>query len=88
MTKAANGQHMLNMCSHITAILAKPDVFCTKKCSRNLPWQIKNVFCKKISEIFDLLFFFLGFLKHFDVFCRRIFVNFDPFPLLLGFLAN
>jgi len=32
-----------------------------------------------ISEIFDLFFFFLGFLKLFDVFCRKIFVNFDPF---------
>jgi len=36
-TKAANGQHMLNMCSHITLLLAKPDVFCTKKFSQNLP---------------------------------------------------
>jgi len=36
------------------------------------------VFYKKI---FALFFFFLGFLKIFDVFCRKIFVNFDPFPI-------
>jgi len=38
------------------------------------------VFYKKI---FALFFFFLGFLKIFDVlfmFCRKIFINFDPFP--------
>jgi len=38
------------------------------------------VFCKKISEVFDLFFFFLGFLAIFDVFCKKSFVNFDPFP--------
>jgi len=32
------------------------------------------MFCKKISKIFDLFFFFLDFLKHFDVFCRKVFV--------------
>jgi len=38
------------------------------------------VYCKKISEVFDLFFFFPGFLAIFDVFCKKIFVSFDPFP--------
>jgi len=57
-TKAANEQHLLSMCSHGISLLAKSDVFCTKNISHNSPWQKKNVFCKKISEIFDLFSFF------------------------------
>jgi len=49
---------MLNTCSHVISLLGKPDVFFAKKCSHDLPWQIKNAFCMKISEIFDLFFFF------------------------------
>jgi len=64
--------------------LAKPDVFCTKIFSHNPPWQVKNVFSKKISEIFDLFFFFPGFLardKIRIVFCKKISKNIVLFPL-------
>jgi len=39
------------MCSHGVYFLAEPDVFRIKIFSHNpAPWQIKNVFSKKISE--------------------------------------
>jgi len=47
--------------------------------------QMKNVICKKISEIFDLFFFFLGFLAIFNLFCGEYFVNFDLW--LLGIIT-
>jgi len=44
--KVTYAQHMVNMCSHVIS-----DVFCTKKkCSHDLPWQIKIIFCKKILK--------------------------------------
>jgi len=56
------------MCSHVISLLAKHDVFYTKKCSHNLPW--------KISEIFDLFSFFPVVLAKFDVFCKKKLVKF------------
>jgi len=79
---------LAKMCSHGISLLVTPDVFCTKTFSHNHSGQIKNVFCKKISEIFDIFFFFSGFLARFDVFCKKSFVTFYPFPYLLGFLAK
>jgi len=43
-------------------LLSKVDVFCTKKYSHDLPWAIKNILDKDISEIFDCIFFFPGLL--------------------------
>jgi len=58
-----------------------------KKISHNPP-KLK-MFCKKISEIFDIFFFFPGCLEaRFDVFCKKDFFNFYPFSLFLGFLAK
>jgi len=42
--------------------------------------QIKNVFFKKNSKIFELFCFFPSFLATFYVFCKKKIVNFDSFP--------
>jgi len=70
-SETANEYHMLNVCSHVISLLAKRDVFC-KKNPHDPPWQIINVFCKKISEIFYHFFFFPSFLAKLACSSRKL----------------
>jgi len=47
-----------------------PEKCAPKIFSHNHPWQIKNVFCKKISEIFDLFFFLHAYWQ--DLMCSAM----------------
>jgi len=48
LAKAVNEHHMLNMCSYVNSLLAKLDMFCSKKCSHNLLGKLKMCSARNI----------------------------------------
>jgi len=82
-SEAANGKHMLNMCSYSVSLLRKCDVVCTKFFYCYHP---SNLWCvlQEILEKIYLIFFLLGFLTNIS----ENFEKFWPLSSFSSFLAK
>jgi len=73
------------MCSHhVISLLAKPDVFFTKKCSRYSSLKSKMCSARKFPKKYLTYYSSFQASAKCYVFCK----NFEPSPLFLGFLAK